>query len=287
MKSTVLALATVALAPLLAGEAFACAARLPSAAPPAEAAVDPFSPYQTVIDLPIMLEIDGECDGVELVAHSPAGAGDRALRGPGGAIEYRLTAPSGPTLRNTRDPGGGVHILRGGPMALRATIGDAASALAPGAYEDDVELSLYDRRSGALLSGPLNVVVRADIAPRVQANLAGLARGGNATMDFGALEPGERQRVMLQVRANTQVSIALESENGGELKLDAAPGAPGVGYTLTFDGERGGAAPWRFSRTPPLTLRGAAYPIEIQIGATEGRFAGRYRDVVTITVIPY
>jgi spore coat protein U-like protein len=105
-------------------------------------------------------------------------------------------------------------------------------------------------------------------------------------MDFGILETDESQRIYLQVRANTTVAIELSSENEGVLKLDGAPGAAPIEYSLTFDGERGSGSSWRTSRTPPLTLAGASYPIDVQIGAVEGRFAGRYRDTVTITVIP-
>jgi hypothetical protein len=88
------------------------------------------------------------------------------------------------------------------------------------------------------------------------------------------------------VRANTTVAIELASENQGVLKLDGAPDAAPIVYALTFDGERGAGSSWRTSRTPPLTLTGASYPIDVQIGAVEGHFAGRYRDTVTITVVP-
>jgi hypothetical protein len=173
-------------------------------------------------------------------------------------------------------------------VLLRARF-EPYAVLAPSIYADDLELRLFDVNSGALLSGPLSVPLRAQVTPQAQANLAGLTRSAEAaiaTMDFGVLETGESQRIYLQVRANTTVAVELASENQGVLKLDGAPDAAPIVYNLTFDGERGAGSSWRTSRTPPLTLSGASYPIDVQIGAVEGRFAGRYRDTVTITVVP-
>ncbi len=262
---------------LTSGAAFAdeCAPAFSNVMPTLEVSVDPFNPRQTVAQAMIPVSL-GETQCEVLIQFESVG-GRRVLRGSGGELEYRLIARE----RGLADRLSGQGTVQ---SPLRITIDDLR-LMPPGQYDGEVEARLFSG-AGELLDGPVLIQIRANVLPRAQANLAGAnARTSYAHVDFGTLQSGERARLMLQVRSNTQVTVQLTSQNGSELRLADAPGAPAIPYELAFDGEAN-AAGQGFLRSPRLSQAGEYYPIEIVVGPVTGVFAGRYNDIVTVTVTP-
>ncbi|MEQ1811005.1 MAG: hypothetical protein ABL889_13820 [Terricaulis sp.] len=262
---------------LMSGTAFAdeCVATFSNVMPTIEVSVDPFSPGQTAAHAMIPVNLgDAQC---EVLIQFDAVGGRRVLRGAGGELEYRLT---------TRESGLADRLGGQGTVQspLRIAIEDLR-LVPPGRYEGEVEARLFSL-AGGLLDGPVLIHIRANVLPRAQANLAGANAGASyARVDLGTLQSGERARLMLQVRSNTQVTVQLTSQNGSELRLEGAPSAPSIPYELAFDGEAN-VAGQGFVRSPRLSQAGEYYPIEIVVGPVRGVFAGRYNDIVTVTVTP-
>jgi hypothetical protein len=106
-----------------------------------------------------------------------------------------------------------------------------------------------------------------------------------ASIDFGEAVTGAMQRVFVNVWSNGSVAVTLDSENHGKLLHTADPSLRPIPYTARFDGVPVGlAAPFTVQRSPPASLSGASYPLAVTLGDVTGRFAGRYKDVITVTV---
>ncbi|MEL6361685.1 MAG: hypothetical protein AAFR21_11425 [Pseudomonadota bacterium] len=165
----------------------------------------------------------------------------------------------------------------------------------PGTYMDEINLYLFregDQSPQEILNRDIEIVVPS----RVELNIAG-ARSNFAanglsvdTIDFGELETGEQESVFIQVRANTQVSLTLDSENKGVLKhkQDTVSLKTSVGYRLDLDGENidlsGGPA--TISKAVGNNVAGNNFQVDVTIGEVAGKVAGPYEDVITITVSP-
>lgn len=109
------------------------------------------------------------------------------------------------------------------------------------------------------------------------------------TLDFGELETGETRKSNVMVKTNAQLRVHAVSDNGGELKHETLPGAPGVPYTAYLDGEL-------------LNLNsGASQEVEdgpgngvphisrllVRIGEVDVPWAGVYKDVLTLHFTAY
>ncbi len=253
---------------------------------------DPFAPREIGGNLLIEIVNEGG-SACRLSLGLEAANGDRLqLRGPGGSIAYRLRPRRdgfdrgpGPFARNLNVAVGANGSLRL-PIAVEIAPG---VVVPPGHYDDLLQLRLFGR-DGAALSDQESVRLELEVIAQAQANIAGSAgrfRAGPAfgVIDFGVLETGERRRAALQIRSNTEVSVRVRSEHGGELQHVRHPDLPGIPYTARFDGTRVDlAATTELVRRPPGHLAGARYPLEITIGEVGPRFAGRYRDTLTISI---
>jgi len=160
----------------------------------------------------------------------------------------------------------------------------------PGNYAEELLLRLRDRATGRILDDELRTRLVVEVVPRAQVNVAG-SRGRYGTtpsldiIDLGRLETGLEREVYVQIRANNAYDISVESENQWQLRLVDRPGLPGVPYTITLDGHttRSGG-PLRLQRPRPRSAAGEVLPMRVRIGEVEGRFAGKYRDVVHVSV---
>lgn len=191
--------------------------------------------------------------------------------------------------------------IGGSPLAIRLPAGaderiELGVRLEPGAfprpgnYAEELLLRLRDRATGRILDDELRTRLVVEVVPRAQVNVAG-SRGRYGTtpsldiIDFGRLETGLEREVYVQIRANNAYDISVESENQWQLRLVERPGLPGVPYTITLDGHttRSGG-PLRLQRPRPRSPAGDVLPMRVRIGEVEGRFAGKYRDVVHVSV---
>lgn len=289
--------AAVLLAPIPAAAAAQCQARIEAPGQVRSAPLDPFLARSTLIEIPVSVRYTSDQRCPLTITATSSGGGRRVLRSGPHTLPYVLTDASSFELPNAAGLVRGFVIPPGAPTPTRSVklLGriDVEQAVPAGSYTDQVELRLYNAATGELLDGPATLALEVEAPQRVQINLAGVrgpfgAGAGYSVMDFGRLETGETQSAYLQVRANSDVSIVVESERGGVLAPREGSG-PGVPYMLRLDGQtvalRGGAS-GGLRRSPTRSLAGQSYEVQVTIGAVEGLFAGDYQDVVTLTVVP-
>lgn len=160
----------------------------------------------------------------------------------------------------------------------------------PGRYGEELVFRLRDRATGRLLDDELWTRLEVDVVPRAQVNVAGSRGRYGSTpsldiIDFGELATGLEREVFVQIRANNAYDLTVESENQWRLRHTGRPGLPAIPYTVTLDGRTTGAAgPLRMQRPRPRSAAGEVLPMRVRIGEVEGRLAGRYRDVVHVSV---
>ncbi|MET4697490.1 hypothetical protein ABIE65_000501 [Constrictibacter sp. MBR-5] len=223
------------------------------------------------------------------------GSTNLAMHGPGGSLIYRLRGPQRQYVRTTGAPADGVPFVAaaGRPTSVDFQVEvNEGQMMTPGVYLDNLRLVLLDAETDQVLQEVTGERIAAEVLPRVQSNLAGTAGAFSpgatfSYMDFGILETGESQSAFLQVRANTAVRIRVSSENGGVLKHVEQPGLPSVAYTARLDGVPADmSAPIEIMRRPPVRSTGTNYEIRVTIGDVRNKFAGRYRDTVTVEIDP-
>lgn len=273
--------------------AAACEPQISRIIAPLNDPYEPFAPEISIypLDIDIRNRSDSACD-LRLIALSDV-AGQRRLIGSSGRqpLGYELTSGSGTRLPNESDASFGLPVLipanaeRRVRMEVRINPGQVVRA---GHYDDQLRLSLLSA-SGATLTNVRRTPVSVRVPARAQVNVAGtsgsFASGlRSSVLDLGDMSGGSRGRVYIQVRANEAVRIRLVSQNRGVLRhVSIADQA--VPYQFTVDGtpiDLRGAA--QLVRSPPRTLDGAAYLGVATVAPVSNRYAGEYRDVITVTV---
>lgn len=254
---------------------------------------EPFAPEISIypLDIDVRNRSDAACD-LRLIALSEV-AGQRRLIGSSSRqpLGYELTSGSGTQLPNENEASFGLPVLipanaeRRVRLELRLNPGQVVRA---GHYDDQLRLQLQSA-GGATLTNVRRTPVSVRVPPRAQVNVAGTAGAfasglRSSVLDLGDLSGGSRGRVYLQVRSNEAVRIRLVSQNRGVLRHTTIADQT-IPYQFSVDGSavdlRG---PTRLVRSPPRTLDGAAYLGVATVAPVSNRFAGEYRDVITITV---
>lgn len=125
-----------------------------------------------------------------------------------------------------------------------------------------------------------------DVIPRV------LAFGKSrkvTTLDFGELETGETRQSTVLVKTNAQLRVYAVSDNGGELKHETLPDAPGVPYTAFLDGEALDLSSGAMRELENGPGQGDPHisKLLVQIGKVNAPWAGTYTDVLTLHFTAY
>lgn len=160
-----------------------------------------------------------------------------------------------------------------------------------GLYTDQVDLVLYEGTLSSFAERHRKTVnIRARILADLQACFGDCssvfdpeALGG--TIDFGDLTVGMTRTADVWVRANTDYSIRIASDNRGVLQHTTQYSSE-VPYTLTVNG-----IPVDITRLSvrlddgigPTPVGGVPYALAFQIDSTAAAWAGLHRDHVTIT----
>lgn len=159
------------------------------------------------------------------------------------------------------------------------------------AGEHLTELTLEVRDNGApsALSSAVPVKLILVSAPRAQMNIAGAAGDFGTgspvtTVDFGMLKSNVSRRVFLQVRANSQARLTIDSQNLGHLKIKDGPKSDGgIAYeALLQDKPVDLTGHWERILEPPRTIAGTSIPLDLRLNAIGNHIAGSYSDVLTI-----
>lgn len=224
------------------------------------------------------------------------------LKGPNGErVPYSLTAGddstgvqvTGSSLGRSPNTQGSVLALEpNGSRSITYSFFVPASGLAgDGLYAQDIEISAVPAGRGGAAFGVLLARVGVDVVPSARLGLAGSYRmnGNRAVIELGELtRPGPvGGPLQLQVRSTRRYDIAVESLNGGKLKIANTDWA--VPYALSVGGI---AAPLTggVSVLQPPSRKGlaqTALPLQFTItGDPSQQRAGQYEDMLTISVTP-
>lgn len=254
---------------------------------------DPFSPANTVLTFEILATNAGDKDCNVRFYVAPLG-GELVLNSDGHALGYRVEAPraAGGPEANEHGPFT-ARVPAGGTSTIQARFTVPAQQVVPrGDYEG--QLLLRGRTEGnepvAFAGG--DPVLRLRVQPRVEMSISGTAAASYAehdmapaSIDLGVAQTGESGRVFVNVWSNGSVLVTLDSQNNGVLRLVEDESLPPIDYLATFDGQRISlATPHAVQRTPPMSIRGSSYELAVTLGDVSGKFAGQYKDVITVTV---
>jgi hypothetical protein len=257
-------------------------------------AYDPFNPLGVTDNYRITIANTGtETCNYELIFRSK---GSEPMLG--GKLTYTLTDTSGAPLFTN------VPVEMAPAVRTKTAIAPGASAqieflvkiargqfAAPAMLEDTPHIELYaldenGRPVASLLQEAL-LQINYNVDRVFSVNVKGTS-ASIATVHFGTLTKGAMRTVEIQARSNLTYQLDVASDNHGALVL--TPKVAGqdwrVGYTATLGGQaldlRDGTSLHDLQPTMPGV--DASYPLTVTIGDVAQKRAGRYEDVITITI---
>lgn len=230
---------------------------------------------------------------VALAVASSGNSNTRYFRKGAERLRYVVETTGGDDYPNEIDEPRGSHTIDGGAgkkKTITLKVKVPAGLIAPaGSYTDTMTLRLY-RKNGPQLGADRTVNAGALVEARAQVNIAGASSSWGAwsvdELDFDTLTQGETRSARVQVRATTGVTIKVDSQNDGVMKHTVL-GSASVPYQLKLNGNAlslGGVA--EVNVAPPISLDGGSYPMVVTVGDVSGRPAGRYKDLLIVTVCP-
>lgn len=158
-----------------------------------------------------------------------------------------------------------------------------------GTTEITYELAATSAATGLSCWDEVYLSVQINAPSRAQLNIAGtdtaFVDGPDMYhLDFGRLEQGLSRRVFLQLRANEDVLMTLESENKGRMQHKELP-KHGVSYQFALSGQVLDLSSKTSLNLPAApTFRGVSLPVDITIGDVAGVPSGDYADTIVIDV---
>lgn len=252
---------------------------------------DPFSAANTVADLRVTISNGSDQACVARLFVAPVN-GLLALSDNGQLLTYRVEGPSNGSRPGEHGPFS-ISVPAGGSETLSISFTVLGQQVVPrGFYTSSLVVRGEDGANQPILIGGVNPVLTMAVPNRSEIGISGAASPplssvgmAPATINFPDAQMGQTGRVYVNVWANSSVVVRLSSENNGVLKHIEQPTLPPIDYRASFDGAsiNLGTA-YSVGRTPPMTITGASYPLEITLGDTSRNFAGRYRDRITVDV---
>lgn len=251
---------------------------------------EPFSANDALGELRIRVENNGD-ESCEARLYARPIDGAFHLAGPGGAaLDWRFGGNASSSA-HTGEAGPFIaHVAGGDAEEIAIPIVAPAGQIVPrGAYTANLEIRAADAAGAPVDVRRANPSITADVSARVLMSISGVRWGPRglapAGIDFGELETGEIGRVFVNVWANSSVTVMLNSQNGGQMLNLENAALPGIDYSARFDGSvvslASGAT---LQRAPPLRAEGASYELAVIVGDVSNRYAGRYQDIISVTV---
>jgi len=164
---------------------------------------------------------------------------------------------------------------------------DTQNLSGDGLFQQTVTLGLR-RRNSVVYEGQADVTLAINVRPSAVMGLTGAFQRNNgvANIELGELSPGRtNDPVNLWVRGTRGYKVTIQSRNQGEMRQ--ANGDWAVPYGLSIGGVSIDLTnPVPFQSTPGAGLRNDTYPLVITVGQTAGQRAGRYSDLLTLTLAP-
>jgi hypothetical protein len=266
-------------------QGWACAGRI-IAGPDPVAEYNPFDPVDHVRSYTVTVEnISSQTCAYEL-AFQPLGAG---------SVDFQIRSAAGGVLAGTGiDPAIAARLSTGDLEPDQSyvlefvSIIPAGQMLAPGNYEQPFSLSL----AGFAGAPPPAGTPPVDTAPLTLSCLVqqylgvNIAGAGTATtIDFGELDQGENQRVVIEARSNLDFRLEAFSSNGGALAMEAPYQQWRIAYTMSLNGSAV-TLPAQIGPFGETTIAGHALEVMFTIGDVSAKRAGLYTDEITIEIRP-
>lgn len=284
-----------------AAHAATCNAQIAQVGQTAAVAYDPFDGGARAANLDIEFVNGGDepCT-LSIAAAEQMPGGRRLLRGGHAELHYLVTS-NGAELANDIGVPGGAIVLPGGAgkrqvVSLKLEI-PPGQVVPSGTYASTLNVRAYDVGNGgrSALGDERSVRALAVVQPRAQVNLAGGAGSfgsgfGLSRIDFGAPQSGAERNAFVQVRATGGVTIQVSSKNKGWLRhTTLSESVRGIPYALRLDGTDVplDAGVFSMERSPPVSIAGASYQLNVRLGEVKLPAAGDYQDIVTIDVSPH
>jgi spore coat protein U-like protein len=174
----------------------------------------------------------------------------------------------------------------------------AAKLSQAGLYSDQIILHLYDGLYGGsnsvppvpVDSNPMPISYSVPLLRQISLVDIGQAFNPAATLkaiDFGELKQGKSAGFDLIVRTNSDFAVKMFSKNGGKLEHTELKKQQ-ISYSLSIDG-----VIKNLNQTTPVQVltgfgttpeSGSRHPVSIVVGPTDKALAGRYSDVITISI---
>ena len=249
-------------------------------------AYDPAEPGDTFVAFELRAAEPGlpkACRNTQVTLEIVGGtAQDPDLRGAAGLLQAdwendAVVRRNGPRFRLTNEARR--SLSRGETLHFRLYRLPAGQYVDTGEYEQLLRFSAG--RSEVLF--PLSVQVEAAL------RFEGDSAQGVQTLDLGEVSQGGRASSDFVFRTNAPVAVTLISDNRGVLVHERGPDFGAIAYQASLSG-----APVDLTGAGGAVLRGRFVGggiqtgrLTVETGPARARYAGRYRDVITLTFIPY
>lgn len=162
----------------------------------------------------------------------------------------------------------------------------------PQSTEAFFTLRLHDLDNANEVLAQQDARLPANVVATAQINIAGTSSTfgssyGVDTIDFGTIEQGKSQTVFIQLRGNTSMRMTVQSANNGQMRHTVLKGAAGIPFTIGFAGATYQPTSTRaFGGLLASGAFGTNLPFTLKIGDFSDPPAGRYEDVITLSIEP-
>lgn len=188
------------------------------------------------------------------------------------------------TGRNLPKAGQHVVVVPGNAQAIvRIDLLTQSDFPGDGLFSQQLRLEATAPDGTALAERAIQISVRVDPSASMALSGAFKRTGSIADIDLGELTTGIANLPLnLRIKSTRGYSISVSSLNDGLLRM--TEGDWSVPYRIAIAGTLLNASGGRFTAPAEGRMRNDVLPIAFQIGETTGRRAGRYSDVLTLTV---
>ncbi|GAD59580.1 hypothetical protein IWC96_12490 [Brevundimonas sp. BAL450] len=147
-----------------------------------------------------------------------------------------------------------------------------------GVYQAQIDVTAGDTTQ------PLTLASRVMPVMRFEAS----SRNGVENIDLGDLSRGSRTTATFFYRTNADMAVTATSDNGGMLVHEDGPALGSIPYRAFLAGSELDTATGAASVDLPFSrLSVQAQTLEVRVAPATNVYAGRYRDTLTLSFIPY
>lgn len=157
-----------------------------------------------------------------------------------------------------------------------------------GFYEYDLRINVRLQGSPDIIAQLLGEVVL-NATPRAQVNIAGADGAFDENnfadrIEFRDPKEGDERQVFIQTRSNALTSLKLTSQNGARMNHVEVDNSY-IGYDAFLGGQEIDlSSDVIIGNRPATDLRGVSTPLRIVIADSNLRYAGEYKDLITVEI---